>query len=305
MNILVIKHGSLGDIFLSVGAIQSIRQHYPDARLFLLTQSNYKNILNKFPEVDTILEDNRDHIILSISKILGFVNKHKINLIIDLQNSSRTQFYNFFIKYFTKAKILSARKFSSYIYHQKPLGFQHISKNHRDQLAKIGINHYQTSNLNWMIKKNKFDKKKSYVIFIPGASKTGDYRRWPTKNYGAIANYLAEKNYDIYLTGSKLDENIINEIIKICPIAKNMIEESKIDDFYDLCLNSSLIIANNTGPAHIAGLSNQHLIWIANDDKLSISSHPLGKNVHIIKSKSVKDVHLNQVIKKIDHILNI
>ena len=107
MNILVIKHGSLGDIFLSVGAIQSIRQHYPDAKLFLLTQSNYKNILNKFPEVDTILEDNRDHIILSISKILGFVNKHQINLIIDLQNSSRTQFYNFFIKYFTKAKILS------------------------------------------------------------------------------------------------------------------------------------------------------------------------------------------------------
>ena len=113
MNILVIKHGSLGDIFLSVGAIQSIRQHYPDAKLFLLTQSNYKNILNKFPEVDTILEDNRDHIILSISKILGFVNKHQINLIIDLQNSSRTQFYNFFIKYCTKAKILSARKFST------------------------------------------------------------------------------------------------------------------------------------------------------------------------------------------------
>ena len=67
MNILVIKHGSLGDIFLSVGAIQSIRKHYKDARLFLLTQSNYKNILNKFPEVDTILEDNRDLIILSIS----------------------------------------------------------------------------------------------------------------------------------------------------------------------------------------------------------------------------------------------
>jgi len=305
MNILVIKHGSLGDIFLSVGAIQSIRQHYLNANLYLLTQSNYKDILKRFPDVDKILEDNRGPIFPSILKIIGFINKYQINLIIDLQNSSRTQFYNFFIKYFTKAKILSARKFSSYIYYQKPLGFQHISKNHRDQLAKIGINHYQTSNLNWMIKKNKFDKKKSYVIFIPGASKTGDYRRWPTKNYGAIANYLAEKNYDIYLTGSKLDEKIINEIIKICPIAKNMIEESKIDNFYDLCFKSSLIIANNTGPAHIAGLSNQHLIWIANDDKLSITSHPLGKNVHIIKSKSVKDVCPNQVIKKIDHILNI
>ena len=75
--------------------------------------------------------------------------------------------------------------------------------------------------------------------------KTGDYKRWQTNNYGVIANYLVE-NYDIYLTGSKLDEDVINEIIKVCPVAKNKIEESKIDDFYDLCLKSSLIVSNDT-----------------------------------------------------------
>ena len=233
MNILIIKHGSLGDIFLSVGAIQSIRQHYPDARLFLLTQSNYKNILKKVPEFDTILEDNRGPIIPSILKIMGFINKYQIKLIIDLQNSSRTQIYNFFIKFFTNSKILSARKFSTYSYQQKAQGVQHITENHKDQLSKIGINEYQISNLYWMKKENKVLKKKPYVIFIPGASKTGDYKRWPIDNYGVIANYLADKNYDIYLTGSKLDENVINEIIKICPTAINKIEESKIDNFYD------------------------------------------------------------------------
>ena len=305
MNILVIKHGSMGDIFLSVGAIQSIRQHYPYANLYLLTQSNYKNILKNFPEIDAILEDNRGPIIPSISKIIVFINKYQINLVIDLQNSSRTQFYNFFIKYFTKAKILSARKFSSYMYNQKPLGLQHITDNHKDQLLKIGIKHYKTSNLNWMIKKNKINEKKPYVIFIPGASKTGEYKRWPINNYGAIANYLSDKNYDVYLTGSKLDEGVINEIIKICPIAKNKIEESKIEDFYELCLNSRLIVSNDTGPAHIAGLTNQHLIWLANDNKISFSCHPLGKNVHKIKSKSVKDIHPNQVIQKINYVLNI
>ena len=154
-----------------------------------------------------------------------------------------------------------------------------------------------------MINENKVNEKKPYVIFIPGASKTGDYKKWPINNYGAIANYLADKKYDIYLTGSKLDEDVINEIIKICPVAKNKIEESKIQDFYDLCLNSSLIISNDTGPAHIAGLTNQHLIWLANDNKISFSCHPLGKNVHKIKLKSVKDIHTDQVIQKINNIL--
>ena len=305
MNILVIKHGALGDIFLSIGAIQSIRKHFPDSKLFLLTQSNYKNILSAFPEVDAILEDNREFIISSVAKILNFISEYQINLVIDLQNSSRTQLYNFFIKYFTKSKILSARKFSTYLYQQQPLGQQHITENHKDQLGKIGINNYQISNLKWMLKKNKINNTKPYVIFIPGASKSGDYKRWPTDNYGSIANYLANKNYDIYLTGSKLDKDIIDEIINICPVAINKIKDSKIDDFYNLCLNSSLIISNDTGPAHIAGLTNQHLIWLANDNKISITCHPLGKNVHQIKSDSVKDIHPNQVIQKIDNILKL
>jgi len=305
MNILVIKHGSLGDIFLSIGAIQTIRNHYPTARLILLTQSNYKKILLNLPDVDTILEDDRGFVIQSTIKLISYIQKYQINLIIDLQNSSRTQFYNFFSKIFTDTKILSARKFSTYSYNQKPLGLQHITDNHKEQLKKIGIDNYQISNLNWMIKNNKIDIEKPYVIFIPGTSKTGDYKKWPSIYFGKIANYLANKNYDIYLTGSNLDEDVINEIIKICPMAKNKINESKIDDFYDLCLKSSLIISNDTGPAHIAGLSNQHLIWLANDNKISFSCHPLGRNVHKIKSKSVKDINPNEVIKKIEYILNI
>ena len=305
MNILVIKHGSLGDIFLSIGAIQTIRNHYPAARLILLTQSNYKKILMNLPDVDTILEDDRGFVIQSTIKLIRYIQKYQINLIIDLQNSSRTQLYNFFSKIFTDTKILSARKFSTYPYKQKPLGLQHITDNHKEQLKKIGIDNYQISNLNWMIKNNKIDIEKPYVIFIPGASKIGDYKKWPSNYFGKIANYLANKNYDIYLTGSNLDEDVINEIIKICPMAKNKINESKIDDFYDLCLKSSLIISNDTGPAHIAGLSNQHLIWLANDNKISFSCHPLGRNVHKIKSKRIKDINPNEVIKKIEYILNI
>ena len=305
MNILVIKHGALGDVFLSIGAIQSIRRHYSKANIFLLTQSNYKKILHNLPDVDIILEDDRGFFIKSILNLIRYIQKYQIRLIIDLQNSSRTQLYNFFIKFFTDTKILSARKFSTYAFSRKPLGLQHITDSHMEQLKIIGIDNYQISNLNWMIKNNKINIEKPYVIFIPGASKTGDYKRWPGNYYGKIANYLANKNYDIYLTGSNLDMDEINEIIKICPVAKNKIQESKIDDFYDLCLNSSLIISNDTGPAHIAGLSNQHLIWLANDNKISYSCHPLGRNVHIIKSKSVKDINPKEVIKKIEYILNI
>ena len=59
MNILVIKHGSLGDLVLSFGAIKTLRENYPNSNIYLLTQSNYKQIFKNLPYVNEILVDNR------------------------------------------------------------------------------------------------------------------------------------------------------------------------------------------------------------------------------------------------------
>jgi ADP-heptose:LPS heptosyltransferase len=71
----------------------------------------------------------------------------------------------------------------------------------------------------------------------------------------------------------------------------------------DLCLGSDLIISNDTGPAHIAGLSNKHLIWLANDNEISKSCYPLGDNVHKIFAEDVKNIKTEQVLEKIEQII--
>ena len=42
MNILIIKHGSLGDLIISFGAMKTLRENYQKSKIYLLTQSNYK-----------------------------------------------------------------------------------------------------------------------------------------------------------------------------------------------------------------------------------------------------------------------
>ncbi len=301
MNILVIKHGSLGDLVLSFGAIKTLKENYPNSNIYLLTQSNYKKIFINLPYVNKILVDNRISIFPSVKNILKIVKEKKIDLLIDLQNSTRTEIYNLFIKIFTKSKILSARKFSSYKYVQKKLGVQHITKNHQEQLKYLEINNYSQPDLNWMLKGDI--KPSNKIIFIPGASKSGEYKKWPSDKYAQVAKYLVSRNYEIYLTGSNLDLNTINEIIKICPESKNKINESKIEDFYQLCMSSELIITNDTGPAHIAGLTNKNVIWIANDNEISRSCYPIGDNLHKITASNVKNISVNTIINKIEQIL--
>ena len=68
-------------------------------------------------------------------------------------------------------------------------------------------------------------------------------------------------------------------------------------------MSSELILTNDTGPAHIAGLTNKNVIWLANDNEISRSCYPLGSNLHKITASSVKNISVNTIINKIEQIL--
>ena len=46
-NILIIKHGSLGDIVQISGALQDIRNQFKDSKIFILTTFKFKNLFEK------------------------------------------------------------------------------------------------------------------------------------------------------------------------------------------------------------------------------------------------------------------
>ena len=58
-NILIIKHGSLGDLIQANGAIQDIKRFYSKSNVILLTSQQYFNFMKKCPYVDDIITDKR------------------------------------------------------------------------------------------------------------------------------------------------------------------------------------------------------------------------------------------------------
>ena len=58
-NILIIKHGSLGDIVQISGVLKDIRQRHISDKIFLLTTLPYVELLSRCPFVDGILIDKR------------------------------------------------------------------------------------------------------------------------------------------------------------------------------------------------------------------------------------------------------
>ena len=98
-NILIIKHGSLGDISQISGALRDIKENHNDKKIFILTTLAYVEVLSKCPYVDGVLIDKRlaRWNIFYLFKLKKLLKKFNFSHVYDLQNSSRTSFYRKFL----------------------------------------------------------------------------------------------------------------------------------------------------------------------------------------------------------------
>ena len=100
-NILIIKHGSLGDIVQISGVIRDIKETLTNKKIFILTTAPYAELLSKCPFIDNVLIDKRlpRWNIFYLGKLKKMLKKFNFSHVYDLQNSSRTSFYkNFLLK---------------------------------------------------------------------------------------------------------------------------------------------------------------------------------------------------------------
>ena len=109
-NILIIKHGSLGDIVQISGALLDIRSHFKKKRIYILTTSKYKSLFEGCPYVDEVLIDKRlpRWNVFYLFNLIKNIRKFNFEYCFDLQNSSRTDFYrkNFNIKNWSSSKTI-------------------------------------------------------------------------------------------------------------------------------------------------------------------------------------------------------
>ena len=94
-NILIIKHGSLGDIAQASGAIQDIFENHKDDQLHLLTTKPYFELFKKNPYITDVILDKRlsRYNLIYLFSLIRKIKKLSIAKVYDLQNSSRTLFY--------------------------------------------------------------------------------------------------------------------------------------------------------------------------------------------------------------------
>jgi FkbM family methyltransferase len=104
-------------------------------------------------------------------------------------------------------------------------------------------------------------------------------RTWDTKNWQRLIDWLSENKIFTVLIGQdhseKLHDSIsINPLIKACPKLDNLYGLDltniiELEEMYQVIKGSSVIVTMDTGPLHIAGCTDTHIL------QLGSATHPL------------------------------
>ena len=306
-NILIIKHGSLGDITQACGAIQDISQNHKDDQIYLLTTKPYFELFKKNPFIHSVILDKRLSRLnlIYLYQLTRTLKNFNFQKVYDLQNSSRTTFYKNIL--FPKAK------FDKWSSSETTLPVD-ISKEDFDKKPVLDrFNHQlKASNLNtsntlkpafsWACQnineiKIKYDLKK-YILLFPFCSSHLIHKKWPF--YNDLIT-LIKNNYDSeYKIITAPGPNETNDAKNIH--AKIILCEEKTLDIFQLASlikDSSFVVANDTGPAHIAAHLGVKGLALFGKHTTAYKVSIERKNFKVIQVEDLNNLGAEKVFKRL------
>ena len=259
-NILIIKHGSLGDIAQACGVIQDISEHHKEDQIHVLTTKPYFELFKKNPLVHNVILDRRlsRFNLIYLYMLMRTLKKLNIIKVYDLQNSSRTKFY--------KNILFSKANFNTWSSSETTLPSntlkEEFDKNpvldrfdHQLKTSGIKTKHTMKPNFNWAVtnidnikQEFKLDK---YIVLFPFCSTHLTHKKWPHYNelIELIKNKYGEQIKVVVAPGSsEIDDAKNINAVSILDQGKAL----DISQLASLIKESSFVIANDTGPAHIS-----------------------------------------------------
>ncbi len=302
-NILIIKHGSLGDLIQANGAIKDIKEYYQNRKVFLLTSAPYSIFMSECPYIDGVIIDKRlpRWNLFFLYNLRKLLSKYNFSKVFDLQNSRRTKFY----KKFVLKDVDWSSSLSTLEKGQSKKEFDKIPVLDRMkiQLEKNNIptKYIKDIDLSWAINDlTQLIKKytnRNYILLFPFCSKKHQDKRWPYfKELISQLRRVYKNQYSIFLAPGP---NEIEEANKLnANIILNDGKALSIKMLVSLINKAKFIIANDTGPAHIASHLKKNGLAL-------FGSHKSPQNVSI-ENSYFKTLSVNKLKHlKVETVLNV
>lgn len=296
-NILVIKHGALGDFVMQSGRMRTVRERHPDAHIAIITEAFLKGLAEAMGFFDEVIVDSRGYNVATWWRVIvKEIGGRKWDAIYDFQNSNRTncRYYPLVLAATRHAMKwghavhgsfvwrVNARKlpFCPWIFHTVPEKIEWRPKD-------LSMCHGDHKNFGLLPEK--------YALLIPGCSAGNEQKRWPPERFVELTKFFAAKGLKSVVMGTKAEAKEINAICADNPNAVNFLGKSSIADIPDLANGAAVVVGNDTGPSHIAHIAGAKTVMLFTDYDFKRAAPKDKPNVVSLHGQKITDIPVEDV----------
>lgn len=264
-RILVIRLRRFGDLLLATPTLRAIRLAYPAARIEVLAQAGFHQVLTGNPHIDDLLVLEPDF--ATVGRMLTLCRRRNYDAVLDLQSSSRS--VPFVLASSARIRVgWQKRSGRDWAYNRLVPGWNdpiYVARNTLRMASAIGVPPPRDLRLELAV--SAAERAKAASLFasagidsarlIIGLSvvATAAYKAWPLESYAVLADRLIKTHgAQVVFTNGR------EELEQVRAVVKRMHERPALWDYgqttiqelgalYERC---HLWIGNDGGPKHVA-----------------------------------------------------
>lgn len=313
-KILVIKWGALGDMVISTGAIRSVKETFPNARVVLLSNSLMQQIAPAGSIVDELIvyDEKKYRGAKSISQLLKLIihlRKYKFDLAVNLRwHSDRCAVITYLSGAIERSGSGPQNMMSLYTikvpfqrgrYHEVHRNFDIVKAvdiRVKDETPYTHISADDEKFASGFFFQNKLHKENTICIH-PGASKPN--RAWLPERFKETADKLVEKyDVNVIVTWSGKEKDLAQFVVSANPEKIFLAPHTKtIGGLASLIKNSKMFLTNCTGPMNVAvAVQTPTCAILGSSDPIDWG--PYGEIHRTIKSRLVLESYTDEQEKE-------
>ena len=261
-SLCLLRLSAIGDVCHAVAMVQAIQRQYPDLAITWVIGKVEYQLVKYMPGVKFVIFDKSQGW-RSYGQLKTTLSGQRFDVLLHMQVALRATIASMMISAKVRVGFDKARaKEGQWLvtnHAVEPLATPHVLEGFMGFAKAIGVNDLTPRwNIPVPVTDSEFadgliSGNDKVLVICPAASKAE--RNWLPERYAAIADYAAKKGYRIMLCGgpSQLEVDLAQNIVKLCKTTiENQIGKTTLTQLLALLNNACIVIAPDTGPAHMA-----------------------------------------------------
>jgi lipopolysaccharide heptosyltransferase I len=283
-RILIIKPSALGDIVLALPALASLRASFPDARICWFIRPEHAPLLENVDGIDDIILFDRKFLgkwwhnpkaFAALIRLVARLRRAKFDLVIDLQGLLRTALFAWLAGCKKRFGMKASREFAALFYtHKIPQDTDsvHVVDYYQKIVSAAGASTKScdfnlaptgqaTDSVTSLLASYNIRPDK-YAVFVPGSAHVS--KCWPVENYAALAEKTASQfDLSIIAVGTSAEKPLVQRLKSRSNVPiTDFAALTDIPQLVALLKGAKLVVSNDTGPGHIAGVLGVPVVLI-------------------------------------------